>query len=121
LDEGAGDRAAFLVEDPPLDDDALAERRALVLCGQIGRVGPGPALGEERAGDFRQRVLEPDRLALGRPFDRAGVVGIEIRRLGPRPGAGERRGACWHTPCSTLCPSSPGLSRGSTWMAGTSP
>ena len=74
----------------PLDDNPLAERRARMRSGQIGGIGPGPALAKDWAGDFRQRVLEPDRRTFGRPLHRAGVVGIEIRRLGPRAGTSER-------------------------------
>ena len=70
---------------------ALAERLAVVLPCQVGRVGPRPVVRKNRPGHFRQGVLKADRRPLGRPFLRALVIGIERRRLGPgaRPGGPE--------------------------------
>jgi hypothetical protein len=43
LDQGAGDRAASAVQDPPLDDDPLPQRLAGVLDGQVVVGLPGPS------------------------------------------------------------------------------
>jgi hypothetical protein len=87
-------RPAVLVEHAPGHDDALAERLALVLCRQVGRVRPGPEIGETRPGRLGQRVLDADRSAARRALLRALIIGIEIGRLSARtrPGEGQEFG-----------------------------
>ena len=94
FDQRPRHRPSVLVEHMPGHDDALAERLALVLPGQIGHVRPGPDIGEIRPGHLGQRMLEPDRRPVRRALLRALVIGVEIgrRRARTRPGEGQEFG-----------------------------
>src|SRR5262249_51637330 len=60
LNQGARDRAAVLVQDPPGDDDPLAERLAGVLTRQVVVGFADRAVAEQRAGELGDGVRQLD-------------------------------------------------------------
>src|SRR5207249_4191400 len=71
LDQRLRNRPAIAVEQPPGEDDALAQRLPFARAGEIDEGGTSPTRGEARAGDLREPLLEPQGRALGRALDGA--------------------------------------------------
>src|SRR5581483_12465059 len=65
LDHGVGHGPAILVEHAAMDDDALAERLARALPGEVVLQRVEALAGEQRPGDLRQRLRQRDRRLRG--------------------------------------------------------
>src|SRR5208337_924057 len=94
------DRAAILIHEAAADDDALAERLAFVLAGEIETLGRNDFFGKSWAGSFRKRVRELDQGLRGRALDRGNVVRMQKLRLraGGGPAISQHR---HHSPVSS--------------------
>jgi len=83
LDQGSRHRPGILVQHPAVDDDPLADRIAgfRVVADQVvvGCVYVGMA--EDRAGDFRQRILQGQERQARAARDAGLVVGCQGWRL----------------------------------------
>ena len=73
--------AAVLVQHMAVDDDALAQRLALVLDGEIVIVLAHGLVAVDRTGQLRQRVPHRDQRLLRRPLDGAAVARRQPRRM----------------------------------------
>ena len=82
LDQRMRHRPAVLVADPARDDDPLAERRGIMLAGQVGIVVAHAFMAEHRSGELRQRGGQDDERFRGRAQPRCDIVGVEVGRIG---------------------------------------
>src|SRR3989475_1167826 len=84
FDQGVRHRLAVLVEHAPAHDNALADRLAAVLAGEIivGRLDV--AVAEDRAGQLGQRLRRHDERLRGASLLRRGVRRVVVLRLGTR-------------------------------------
>ena len=64
LDQRVGHGPSVLVEHAALDDDALAQRLAGVLRGEVGLLRLDVGVAVDRAGDLRQRLRDDDQRLL---------------------------------------------------------
>ena len=81
LDQRVGDGAAVAVDDPAVDDDALTERLAGVLAGEVVIRLPHPLGAEQGAGDLGEVLGEHHQRPVRRPPLRASVVRPVVRRV----------------------------------------
>src|SRR5262249_48490817 len=82
LDERAGNGPAGLVEHAPVDDDALAERLAVVLSGQVAVGRRDSLVAEDRALECVERFRQRHERPLRRAPARRAVAGIVDLHLG---------------------------------------
>ena len=61
FDQRVGHAASVFIEHMAMDDDALADRLAFVLGGEIGIAGAHGLVAVDRAGQFRQRMAHDDQ------------------------------------------------------------
>src|SRR5215217_62489 len=81
LDQRVPHGTAVAVEQPPVNDDPLADGLAVMLPSQVAVELADPILPVDRAGDLRQRVGHRDERSLRRAGTGGDVVGIEIGRI----------------------------------------
>ena len=84
LDQRVRHRPAVLVEHAAGDDDALAERLAGMLAGQVGVARPHALVAVDRAGQLRQRVRQDDQRLLRRALLASSRSRREGRADGPQ-------------------------------------
>src|SRR5208337_1082994 len=81
LHQRMSDRAAIFIHKAAADDDALAERLAFVLAGEIEALGRNDFFGKEWAGSFRKRVRKLYQGLRGRALDGGNVGWVQKLRL----------------------------------------
>jgi hypothetical protein len=102
LDQRVRHAAAVLVAHMAMHDDALADRLAFVLGGEIGIAFAHGLVAVDRAGQFRQRVAHRDQGLVRRALDRALVFGRQRQRM--RLVAIDGIDEChWRTPPRPFC------------------
>src|SRR5581483_778656 len=92
LDQRVGHGATVFIQHAPADDDALAERFAGTLLGEIFVVRSEDLVPEQRTGDFGKRWREEHEGFGGRPPHRGGISRIKVCRLG----TGGRTPVAWN-------------------------
>ena len=82
FDQCVGHAASVFIQHMAMHDDALSDRFALVLGGEIGIARAYGLVAVHRAGQFRQRVAHDDQRLGRRTLHRALVVRRQPRRMG---------------------------------------